>query len=45
MADFWDVILCQTIDTNDSEEYFVSYIYSEDGGTCLSKQEASRCVE
>jgi len=33
MADFWDVTLCQMINTNDSWEDFVSCFYSEDGVT------------
>ena len=38
MADFWDVTLCQMINTNDSGENFVSCFYSEDGVNGFSKK-------
>jgi len=38
MADFWDVTLCQVINTNDSGENFVSCFYSENGVTGFSKR-------
>lgn len=38
MEDFWDVTLCQMINTNDSGENFVSWFYSENGVTGFSKR-------
>jgi hypothetical protein len=36
MADFWDVTLCQMINTNESGENFFSRFYSEEGVTGFS---------